>query len=141
MKTFAERLRAARKAVGISQEQLAAFVGKGLTQQAIAAMENPKKAREGSKYVPAMAVILQVEALWLASGDGPRTRNEKSIIQAQTRQEGAQSKEETVMTITGFIKALIEVHGEAAVQRAIAQVFTTDQEASAARPQLKPRTS
>lgn len=138
--TFAERLRGSREALGISQGRLATLVGHGLTQQAVAAMEDPKKKRGGSKFVPVMAVILQVEALWLASGEGPRTRNHSltNFTQNVPARDGTEPKE-VVMTIVGLIKALIEEHGQEAVARAVAKCVINAQQAS--RPQAEPRTS
>lgn len=70
--TFGERLKAARKAAGLSQKQLASKVR--MSQSNLSDMERDKAA--GSSFTPKLAHILKVRAFWLAEGRGPRTTDE-----------------------------------------------------------------
>lgn len=62
---FGQRLKQARKAAALTQAQLAKKVGIG--QSTIAELE---KIGSGSSHTPAIAAILNVSALWLATGQG-----------------------------------------------------------------------
>ena len=116
MKTFAERLRSAREAVGMSQARLAKLVGHGLTQQAIGQMEDPKKFRKGSAFVPELANVLFVEALWLATGNGPRNRNDFTRNMTETRQYGDQMEERMKAGLPKIVEGLCLVFTEDAVR-------------------------
>lgn len=72
MKTFADRVRAARKAAGLTQKQLAAK--SGLSQTTISDIERGRN--ETSADVVALARALKVLAEWLADGKGPRNLEE-----------------------------------------------------------------
>jgi transcriptional regulator with XRE-family HTH domain len=63
------RLRAARKAAGMNQEQLAERAG--INQSTVSDIENDE---QGTAYAPELAAPLGVEALWLKTGKGPRKR-------------------------------------------------------------------
>lgn len=63
------RVKAARKAAGLSQAQLAARAGIG--QGTISDIERNK---QGSGFAPELAAALNVEALWLKTGQEPRKR-------------------------------------------------------------------
>lgn len=74
MKTLKERLVSAREAAGLTQGQLGKAVGSG--QSLIGNLEAGTRA--GSSKMPQIAAALGVEALWLAEGEGPRTRPDAS---------------------------------------------------------------
>lgn len=66
MSTFGERVRAAREAMGLSQQQLAEAVG--IRQPSVAAIESGKA--KASKKVFAMARVLKQDPEWLETGVG-----------------------------------------------------------------------
>ncbi|WP_168734348.1 helix-turn-helix domain-containing protein [Pseudothauera nasutitermitis] len=68
MKTFGSRLKAARKAAGLSQVQLARMVG--MSQGNLSDIENDHVPT--STFTPKLAATLGIEALWLAEGRGAR---------------------------------------------------------------------
>lgn len=63
------RLKAARKASGLSQTQLAEK--SDLNQSTISDIETGE---QGTAYAPELAAALGIEALWLKTGQGPRKR-------------------------------------------------------------------
>lgn len=67
--TMGGRLRAARKAASMSQEQLAKR--SGLNQGTVSDIENDN---QGSAFAPELAAALGIEALWLKTGKEPRKR-------------------------------------------------------------------
>lgn len=67
--TLADRLRSARKKTGLTQEELAARAGLK-RQSIIGGLESQH--RTTSTYLPQIAAALGVNALWLATGEGPR---------------------------------------------------------------------
>jgi transcriptional regulator with XRE-family HTH domain len=62
------RVREARKAAKLTQQQLAAKVG--IQQSTLSELENGESA--GTGYVATMAAVLGVSALWLETGKGPQ---------------------------------------------------------------------
>lgn len=68
MKTLAERFTEARTAAGLSQGALAKLAKCG--QSTIASIERGRN--QGSTVIPRVAEVLNVSALWLAEGRGPR---------------------------------------------------------------------
>lgn len=68
MKTLAERLIAEREAAGLSQTELAAKVK--ISQSFIAALETGRQI--SSAYIPEIAYILGLHAMWLKAGRGPK---------------------------------------------------------------------
>jgi len=68
MKTLAERLSEARADAGLSQGALAKQAGCG--QSTIASIERGRN--QGSTILPRLAELLNVSALWLAEGRGPK---------------------------------------------------------------------
>lgn len=106
METFAERLKSARDAMGMSQKSLAKLVGRGLTQQAVAKMEDPKERRRGSVHVAEIANILHVEALWLATGSGPRASNQFARNMTENGLEGAEKEERMKAGLTRIVEGL-----------------------------------
>lgn len=68
MDTFAERLRAARRAAKLSQVQLAKKTG--LSQTTISNIESGRN--DGSREILQLAKALKVNAEWLLNGVGPR---------------------------------------------------------------------
>lgn len=67
MDTLAKRLVAVRKEAGLSQAELAKLAGVK-NQSTIGMLESGE--RKKSTYIPAIAVALNVSALWLADGRG-----------------------------------------------------------------------
>jgi len=65
---YGERLRTARKAAKLSQEQLAAKTGHACTQANISKLESGEAT--GSEYTAHLARALSVDAYWLATGKG-----------------------------------------------------------------------
>ena len=114
METFADRLKNARLAKGMSQARLAEAVGRNLTQQAIAQMEDPKLRRQGSAHAAAIANVLDVEALWLATGRGPRNAKSRSV--SQTRQIGDQTEEPMKAGLPKIVEGLCLAFTEDAVR-------------------------
>lgn len=137
METFADRLRSARVALGISQRRLAQLVGRGLTQQAIGKMEDPKERRKGSAHVADLANILQVEALWLATGSGPRIRNGLARTMTENGPEGAETEESMRASLTKIIEGLCVAFTVDAVRAEIQRY--EERRAAAARPTEKAR--
>lgn len=74
MNTLGERLKSAREEAGLSQEQLAKLANVK-NQSVIGSLETGY--RKKSSYVPKIALVLRVEALWLATGEGERYRDAK----------------------------------------------------------------
>ncbi len=72
---FGQRLKQARKAAALTQAQLAKKVGIG--QSTIAELE---KIGSGSSHTPAIAAILNVSALWLATGQGQMQSASRQLI-------------------------------------------------------------
>lgn len=68
MSTFGARLREARKAVGLSQKEVASRTGIG--QSLLSELENDHYQTSG--YVFLLAYLYKVSARWLAEGKGPR---------------------------------------------------------------------
>lgn len=66
---FGARLRSAREALGLSQQQLADKCGVG--QGSISKIERGDQ--DESRHTVKLASALRVNALWLATGDGPRS--------------------------------------------------------------------
>jgi transcriptional regulator with XRE-family HTH domain len=64
---FGSRLRAARKEARLTQEQVAEALG--ISQGTLSQAE---KEGDGSVHVAAMAAMLGVNPLWLATGEGPK---------------------------------------------------------------------
>lgn len=69
METLAKRLADARIKAGYSQAELAKAAGVK-NQSTIGMLESGERLK--SAYVPAIAAVLRVSALWLAEGKGPR---------------------------------------------------------------------
>lgn len=65
---YGERLRSARKAAKLSQEQLAARTGHACSQANISKLESGTAT--GSEYTAHLARALRVDAYWLATGEG-----------------------------------------------------------------------
>jgi len=81
--TLASRLRAAREARGLGQEQLAylvkaKFPAARITQQNIASIEKGKHKTTG--YVAELADTLEIYTDWLALGTSPRDRGKKVMM-------------------------------------------------------------
>ena len=68
MKTLRERLISEREAQGLTQDQLAQRAG--CKQSNIGSLESGQQ--KSSKHLPAIADALNLNALWLAEGRGPR---------------------------------------------------------------------
>ncbi len=66
MEMFKDRLRKAREARGLSQDQLAKLVGKEKQQSLIGNLESGGRA--SSTYIPEIAHALGVDAYWLKTG-------------------------------------------------------------------------
>jgi len=67
---FAERLKVARKASGMTQEQLARAVG--ITASAVSHLESGSSKSLSMDHIFACADALGVNAKWLSTGKGPR---------------------------------------------------------------------
>jgi transcriptional regulator with XRE-family HTH domain len=65
---YGERLRTARKAAKLSQEQLAAKTGHACSQANISKLESG--VATGSEFTAQLARALRVDAYWLATGEG-----------------------------------------------------------------------
>lgn len=72
--TVGGRVRAARKAKGLSQAQLAEAAD--LSQGTVSDIETGE---QGTAYAPELAAALDVEALWLKTGKEPRKRPSGAI--------------------------------------------------------------
>ena len=77
---FGARLRSARKAAGLSQLQLEEKCG--VNQGSISKIERGDQ--EESVHTPKLAAALGVEALWLATGEGPRSAFEAAASASVT---------------------------------------------------------
>lgn len=78
--TLQNRLIEARKAAGISQEDVAKQVG--MRQPSYSELESGKSA--GSKLLPQIAFVLGVRPYWLATGKGPKL--EGDLLDAAERE-------------------------------------------------------
>lgn len=75
MEELKDRLISARKAKKLSQKQLAKAIG--VNQSIIGSLETGY--RKTSAYIPAIADVLEVEALWLTEGKLPREKISKIL--------------------------------------------------------------
>ena len=78
-----QNIKRLRKAQGLSQDQLAAKAGGGITQGIIAALE--KRDSETSKHAARIAAALEVSVDALLTGEGPPT--EKPVATLNPKQQ------------------------------------------------------
>lgn len=74
MTTVGERISEARRSAGLTQPGMAARCG--TTKQAISQIENGKTKSPRPDLLFKIADVLGYKARWLATGNGPRTRQE-----------------------------------------------------------------
>lgn len=113
MKTLAERLIAAREGKGWTQPELARAAGVK-NQSSIGMLESG--ARKSSSYIPAIANALNISALWLAEGKGPRTLGEASntttTANPPTAHEPSADAALEQMSVEARAKILVDQAGE-----------------------------
>jgi len=83
---FGHRLKAARKAAGLTQEALGAL--SNVSQKTISKIE--RGAQERSTEVVKLAAACEVRPEWLANGSGPMRGSPEKAIMSEARQTGAE---------------------------------------------------
>ncbi|GHT94272.1 transcriptional regulator [Betaproteobacteria bacterium] len=109
METLKTRLKECRLEAGISQEELARRA-RLKNQSIIGALESGS--RKTSSYIPAIAVALGVESLWLAEGRGQKRRDggEPETVDLEFHSDLFPVKRYNVVASCGIAGCAIEFH-------------------------------